>query len=378
MNRAEVVITVGGVISRQLTETDRSLFQAVAVVRWLTWGWAAFGLAISTEHFAHGTSGYVLMAMALAFTAFATVLLTTKPEQLASVTLIVTELAIGALMLLGDGWVYLDSRPQSLPWAWPSAGLIVCGIVLGSRWAIVAAGVLSIASFIGEGLNEGGTQNWGVSASSKAGLYILTALVAGYVARRLREAELEISAARAREEIAVRLHDGVLQTLAVVQRRSDDPELVALAHDQDRDLRDFLAGSTSAQPGLTVSLREAAALYERRYSGRAEVVIADDIAEPGDDVIAAVSGAVGEALTNAGKHSGAERVVVYAEPDDDAPSGTGLFVSIKDNGVGFDVGAAEERIGMRDSIKARIDAIGGRVEVTSRPGRGTEVRLWAP
>ena len=364
--------------SHTLTQTDRSLFQAIAVVRWLTLAWAAFGLAISTEHLDHGTSGYVLMALALAFTAFTTWLLAAKPQQLATVTVVVFELAIGALMLIGDGWVYLDSRPQSLPWAWPSAGLIACGIVFGRRWAVVAAVGLSIASFVGEGLNEGGNQNWGVSASSKAGLYILTALVAGYVAHRLRQAEAEISAARAREEIAVRLHDGVLQTLAVVQRRSTDPELVALAHDQDRDLRDFLAGSTSTQPDLTASLRAAATLYERRHDGRVDVVIADDIAEPASDIIAAVSGAVGEALANAGKHSGAQKVVVYAEPDDDAPSGTGLFVSIKDNGVGFDVDAVEESIGMRDSIKARITAIGGRVEVSSRPGRGTEVRLWAP
>jgi len=177
--------------------------------------------------------------------------------------------------------------------------------------------------------------------------------------------------------VAVKLHDGVLQTLAVIQRRSDDPELVDLAHEQDRDLRDYLAGSRSAQPGLTASLRNAAALYERRHGARAEVVIADDIVEPDPDVIEAVAGAVGEALANAGKHSGAERVVVYAEPDD-GPGATGLFVSVKDNGIGFDVDAVNERIGMRDSIRSRIESIGGRVEISSRPGRGTEVRLWAP
>ena len=57
-------------------------------------------------------------------------------------------------------------------------------------------------------------------------------------------------------------------------------------------------------------------------------MIADDLAEPTPETIEALAGAVGEALANAGKHSGAERVVVYAEPEDD-----GVFVSIKDNGV---------------------------------------------
>ena len=109
-----------------------------------------------------------------------------------------------------------------------------------------------------------------------------------------------------------------------------------------------------------------------------EVLVADDAGEPAPDVVAAIAGAVGEALTNAGKHSEAERIVVYVEPDDEAGTETALFVSVKDNGVGFDVDAVDERIGMRDSIRSRIDSIGGRVEISSRPGRGTEVRLWAP
>jgi signal transduction histidine kinase len=365
-------------VARQLTATDRSLFQATAVVRWLTWTWAAVGVAISGEHI-DGAGPWAmavgLMALALAFTALTTVWFRTEPERLATAQVVITELVIGAGLLIGDGYVYADDRPQSLPWAWPAAGLVAAGIVFGRRWAIVAASGLALASFVGEGLNDGGEgfAHWGVTASSKAGLYILCALIAGYVARRLRTAEAEISAARAREEVAVRLHDGVLQTLAVIQRRSGDAELAALARDQERDLRDYLAGVTSRQPGLLASLREAAALYERRHGGRVEVVIAEDLEEPDDRTIEAVAGAVGEALANAGKHANAERVVVYAEPTD-----AGVFVSVKDDGVGFEPETVERRIGLRDSVTARIEAVGGRVEVSSKPGRGTEVRLWAP
>jgi len=351
-------------------------------VRWLSWTWAAIGLGLSGEHLDHTVTAVALIALALLFTAFTTILWRTNPSLLATAVIVIVELAIAALLLIGDGYVYEDTRPQSLPWAWPAAGLVAAGVVFGRRWAVVAAVGLSIASFIGEGSNGGeGFSKWGVAASSKAGLYILTALIAGYVARRLRAAEEQISAAeeqisasRAREEVAVRLHDGVLQTLAVIQRRSSDTELASLARDQERDLRDYLAGTTSAQPGLTASLREAASLYERRHGGRAEVVIADDVEEPSALVIDALAGAVGEALANAGKHAHAERVVVYAEPDWEA----GIFVSVKDNGVGFDPESVEKRIGLKESITARIESVGGRVEIASKPGRGTEVRLWAP
>lgn len=344
------------------------------VVRWLTWTWAAIGLAISTEHLQHATTAAALMGLALLFTATATVMWRTEPARLATGLMVIIELGIAALLLVGDGYVYEDVRPQSLPWAWPAAGLVAAGVVFGRRWAVVAAIALSVASFVGEGLNDGGTglAVWGVTASSKAGLYMLTALIAGYIARRLRSAEAEISRVRAREEIAVRLHDGVLQTLAVIQRRSTDTELASLARDQERDLRDYLTGVKSSQPGLTASLRGAAALYERRHGGRVEVIIADDLEDPPDDVIEAITGAVSEALANAGKHADAEQVVVYVEPDFE----DSIFVSIKDNGVGFDPETVDRRIGLKESITGRIEAIGGRVEISSKPGRGTEVRLW--
>jgi len=346
------------------------------VVRWLSWTWAAIGLVLSAQdHLAHTITAVALMALALAFTVLTTVWWRTNPARLSSGAMVIVELIIAAVLLIGDGYVYLDTRPQSLPWAWPAAGLIAAGVVFGRRWAVVAAIGLSMASFVGEGQNGGaGFSNWGVSASSKAGLYILTALIAGYIANRLRTAEAQISAARAREEVAVRLHDGVLQTLAVIQRRSSDTELASLARDQERDLRDYLAGTTSSQPGLTTSLREAAALFERRHGGRAEVVIADDLEEPSDRVIEALAGAVGEALQNVGKHAQADKVVVYAEPDWEE----GLFVSVKDDGVGFDPEAVTMRIGLKESIVSRIESVGGRVEISSKPGRGTEVRLWAP
>ena len=50
-----------------------------------------------------------------------------------------------------------------------------------------------------------------------------------------------------RAELAAHLHDSVLQTLALMQKRADDPrEVAALARRQERELRDWLAGDGSA------------------------------------------------------------------------------------------------------------------------------------
>jgi signal transduction histidine kinase len=95
--------------------------------------------------------------------------------------------------------------------------------------------------------------------------------------------------------------------------------------------------------------------------------------------VAAVAGAVGEAVTNASKHGRADRVTVYAEPADHphfpAP---GLFVSVKDNGAGFPADEVQEGLGLSRSIRARIEEVGGTVNVQSRPGRGAELTLRVP
>jgi signal transduction histidine kinase len=107
---------------------------------------------------------------------------------------------------------------------------------------------------------------------------------------------------------------------------------------------------------------------------RVDVVVADDVPRLGSDARAAVVGAVTEALANAGRHGRAGRATVYAEPADEG----GVACSVKDDGTGFDPSAVIEGMGLARSIRGRVAEVGGRVEVDSAPGRGTEVRLWVP
>jgi signal transduction histidine kinase len=103
-------------------------------------------------------------------------------------------------------------------------------------------------------------------------------------------------------------------------------------------------------------------------------VLAPDLPSLDPESTDALSGAVGEALANAGKHGAARRVTVYAEPADAG----GVLCSIHDDGRGYDPRTTAEGVGLSQSIRARMAEVGGRVEIESRVGAGTEVRLWLP
>jgi signal transduction histidine kinase len=293
------------------------------------------------------------------------------------------ELGIGVTLLLGDGMVYQQTRAQSLPWAWPAAGVIAVGVCLGQR-----AGILSALLVGGTSLFVESTvldRSVLVSAFSKIGLWLLVGSIAGALTQRLRLAEREISVARTREEVARELHDGVLQTLAVIQRRSDDPALSNMAKDQENSLRLYLADSravamTASEPaGLETTLRETAAGSERLYDLTVQVIVTPDCPDRPDlpaPLIHALAGAVKESIANASKHGDASKVTVFAEPSERDQDRYGLFVSIKDDGAGFIIDEVVEGIGLARSIRGRITEQGGTVELKSRPGRGTEVQLW--
>ncbi len=183
-------------------------------------------------------------------------------------------------------------------------------------------------------------------------------------AARIREQE--------RAELAAHLHDSVLQTLALIQKRSDDPrEVAGLARRQERELRTWLLRRPSAPGPDTVAcaLERAAAEIEELHKVPIEVVTVGD--GPLDGRLEALVLAAREAMANAAKFAGSERVDLYAE----VQAGR-VEVFVRDRGVGFDVDAVPaDRRGLRDSIVGRMERHRGEARVRSRPGEGTEVEL---
>ncbi len=177
-----------------------------------------------------------------------------------------------------------------------------------------------------------------------------------------------------RAEMAAHLHDSVLQTLALIQRSDDPARMSILARHQEAELRDWLYGNAPLDGVDLVStaLKNAAARVEADHQLPVDVVTVGD--HPLDEGSAALVGAAAEAMVNAAKHSGAERMSLYFEANGEA-----LSVFVTDHGRGFDPGeVSADRKGIAQSIKSRVERAGGTVEINSEQGEGTEVVLSIP
>lgn len=189
----------------------------------------------------------------------------------------------------------------------------------------------------------------------------------------LAQARQDALLADARADMAAHLHDSVLQTLALIQRRAADPKAVAaLARRQERELRQWLYGESSAATTLAEALAEEIAEVEDRHRVEVELVTVGDA--PLTAELGSLVKAAREAMVNAARHSGAPRIDVFAEADAES-----VAVYVRDRGCGFDLaGMDPDRMGVRGSIIERMKRAGGRAIIRTAPTEGTEIRLELP
>jgi signal transduction histidine kinase len=199
------------------------------------------------------------------------------------------------------------------------------------------------------------------------------------IARDLAEERRARIRAEERADMAARVHDSVLQTLAMIQRRADQPQqVIQMARAQERELRAWLfdgraPGSLDGEDmTLASGIRLIQQEVEAQHGVPVEAVTVGDCEL--DDDLRALLAAAREATINAAKWSGADVVSLFAEVE---PGEVSLFV--RDRGRGFDPDAVpEDRKGLAESIHGRMTRRGGSVSVRSTPGQGTEVSLTMP
>ena len=280
---------------------------------------------------------------------------------------------------VGVLWWQADEA-QRERWTDPAGRIDLVRAVVGggglSSWARLAVGLaLLVLALVLFAVQTGGV---GVARevllAGLLGVLGLGLLVGPWLVRLTGDLSEEREArirTQERADVAAHLHDSVLQTLALIQKHADDGRTVAtLARAQERDLRSWLYGDPGhPETSLAAALRAAAAEVEDAHGVPVEVVTVGDA--PVTEQLRPVVLAAREAMVNAAKHAGADKVDVFAES-----AGRRTEVFVRDRGSGFDPDAvAADRLGVRNSIVDRMRRHGGEAVVRSAPGEGTEVRL---
>jgi signal transduction histidine kinase len=269
-------------------------------------------------------------------------------------------------------------------WLPPSAAAAV--EVLGTRRGVLARAVVGLGLVVGGiAVLFGASQSW---HALRAGIVAVIVIGSGLLlvfgpwlwrlGSELVTERRERIRSEERAEVATHLHDSVLQTLAMVQRRAGDPrEVIRLARKQERELRTWLLSGQRIEAGavagsLGAALTAAGADLEDIHGIPVEIVQVRDCDL--DERLGALVLAAREAISNAQRHSGADHVSVYCEV------GTAeVVVFVRDRGAGFDrERVAADRRGISDSIEGRMARHAGRGTVRSTPGEGTEVELVMP
>ena len=176
------------------------------------------------------------------------------------------------------------------------------------------------------------------------------------------------------------VHDSVLQTLALIQRSAHQPQEVASwpapksVSSAPGCSRAALQGSFGAEGPANPGSRRGA---DQREVEAAHGVAVDAVTvgeAPLDDELRALLAAGREATVNAAKWSGAPSVSIYTEVETKR-----VAMFIRDRGTGFDTEAiAEDRRGIAESIRGRMQRHGGTAVIRSVSGDGTEVELSVP
>lgn len=367
---------------RPLWPTGLTALRALVVARWLCWAWLV-GVVVFAQGQRHTAVAWACVVVTGAFAVLATGIVSSRPERAVSWPFVVAEVGIAVALSVLDGLVFdaghAWGNSQSLATQWPLLAAATAGVAAGPVVAALCGALIGPAEWVAAELN--GVDRYGaaeiVSLVGTSLLFAAIGAVIGWWAVLLRRAEDEISDHRARDEVARVMHDTVLQTLALVERRAvgTDPELASAVRDADRDLRAYLFGAQErGRSTFGGRIRRETARVQRGADIPVVVNVLDDGLRLDPRTQDLLARAVGEAVANALEHAGPSQVVVFAESTDDG----GAFASVRDDGGGFDPTASGAGHGLAESIIARVESVGGRVEVRSSPGSGTEVAMWCP
>jgi signal transduction histidine kinase len=358
-----------------------TLLRTLAVLRCLVLLNTLVIYAIRAGHYEHPATGWLVLLAVSAWTAFA-VWEYGAPDRRRA-WLFVLDLLVAVATILVTPYVKGAGWHATLPGFW------VMGVVLA--WAIVWRWVGGLVAGIAVSVADLSIRG-AVSQQAYGNIFLLIVggAVVGYLSGLLQQtanerdrAERAAASAAERQRLARVVHDGVLQVLALVQRRGPElgpqgAELGQLAGDQETRLRALVQQDSRGvvAPSGTLDLGESLAALQTAHvhvvtPGTPAVVPAD----AGTELVAVVEACLGN---------------VRAHVDHDAEAWVLLedlhdrwVVSVRDEGPGIAPGrleaaAREGRLGVAQSIVGRMRDLGGAADLVSTPGQGAEWELSLP
>lgn len=359
-------------------------------------------------------SGRLVAAMLLAGAAFSSARMIRRPLPAARMLALTS---VGALALLALVLAALDPQlppsigtgvaPADAPYG-PLAGSTASIVLKGTSLALIVVAAVGFAQrgrLWPDGLSL--PLSWGTALLTFSWLnylfvpslyvnwfyvgdvlalaaYLL--LAAGAVAeiRDYQRDRTRLAALEERGRVARELHDGVAQEVLYLLAEARRLQATQPGPESDRLLgaaERALAESRSAISALRAPLDEPLPAALARVAGELGRRLELDVRVAGNaqfDVAPVVRGAlvriVGEALANAARHGRARSATIELHP------GPPHRLLVRDDGHGFDANSAQVPDGAfgLQTMRERATAVGGRVDVRSAPGSGTEIEVTLP
>jgi signal transduction histidine kinase len=357
------------------------MFGALAVLRAVVLLNAVALDVYRADNFAHPRVGAACVAVMVLWTGFATWAYADPRRR--TVLLLTADLVIALALLLLTPEVKGPGFHATVPGFWIMSALLAWAIQY--RWAGGLVAGLLLASVDLTLRQEVRQSDYG-----NAFLLVIGGPIVGFMCASLQQmatdrevAERSAAMAAERARLARAVHDGVLQVLALVQRRGrelggDAAELGRLAGEQERELRRLIRAQeavTTHSPD-TVDLVGELGTLER--SGNVTVSTPGTPVELPATTAHELVAAARACLDNVRRHVGDDApawVLLQAFPDR-------VELSVRDGGPGIPAGRLEEaagqgRLGVAESIRGRVTDLGGTAELVTGDF-GTEWELVVP
>ncbi len=327
----------------------------------------------------------ILGAVASVYTAFKLI----QPPRwhsrtAANIALFSADLSVSAFLVMLSGSIHSPFALFTL------APVLSAAILLERVYSFAIAGVTG--AYMGAALALNARSHPGVIPVNEFAVYLaalsLTSILP-YLMNDKDRQKMKLNAMLSeRQRLAREIHDNLCQTIYALRwhvqmmgngtagndRTIAQARLEKLAEQAEVDARSLI--SLLQTPSSDVSIKAALGAFLNEYEGQHSIqfdVDEDEQCNELDDTVRSeVLHICKEALRNSIKHSGCRQILVRITGSTDR-----FLATLADDGLGFDDTGRSDGWGLK-IMKERAESVGGRLEVETRPGFGTEIRLEVP